>query len=38
MALGCAIFAIAVADELVATLRGERQRHRAADGEPVRSE
>ena len=38
MALGCTIFAIAVADELVATLRGERLRHRAGDSEPVRSE
>jgi len=38
MAVGSTIFAIAVADELIATLRGERQRHRAVDGEPVRSE
>jgi len=38
MALGSAIFAIALADELIATLRGERPRHRAVDGEPVRSE
>ena len=38
MALGSIIFAIAVADELVAVLRGERLRHRAADAEPVRSE
>ena len=38
MALGSVIFAIALADELVATLRGEKLRHRAADGEPVRSE
>ena len=38
MALGCVVFAIAVADELVATLRGKRMRQRAADSEPVRSE
>jgi TRAP-type C4-dicarboxylate transport system permease small subunit len=38
MALGSVIFAIAIADELVAVLRGEKQRHRAAGGEPVRSE
>jgi TRAP-type C4-dicarboxylate transport system permease small subunit len=38
MALGSVIFAIAAADELIATLRGERQRHRATGGEPVRSE
>ena len=38
MALGTVIFAIAIADELVAVLRGEKQRHRAADAEPVRSE
>lgn len=38
MALGSVIFAIALADELAATLRGEKLRHRAADGEPVRSE
>jgi len=38
MALGSVIFAIAIADELVAVLRGERLRHRAADSEPVRSE
>lgn len=38
MALGSTIFAIALADELVAVLRGERLRHRSADGEPVRSE
>lgn len=38
MALGSAIFAVAIADELVAVLRGERLRHRAADSEPVRSE
>lgn len=38
MALGSLIFAIAIADELVAALRGERPRHRASDSEPVRSE
>jgi len=38
MALGSVIFAIAIADELVTVLRGERLRHRAADSEPVRSE
>lgn len=38
MALGSVIFSIAIADELVAVLRGEKLRHRAADGEPVRSE
>ena len=38
MALGSAIFALAIADELVAVLRGARVRQRAAGGEPVRSE
>ena len=38
MALGSAIFALAITDEFVAVLRGERPRHRAAGGEPVRSE
>ncbi len=38
MALGSAVFAVAIADELVAVLRGERVRHRAAGGEPARSE
>lgn len=38
MALGSILFAVAIADELVATLRGEKLRHRAADAEPVRSE
>ncbi len=38
MALGCTVFAIALADELVATLRGDKLRHRAAGSEPVRSE
>ena len=38
MALGSAIFAVAIADEMVAVLRGQKLRHRAADGEPVRSE
>jgi hypothetical protein len=38
MALGTIVFAIAIIDELVAVLRGEKLRHRAADGEPVRSE
>jgi TRAP-type C4-dicarboxylate transport system permease small subunit len=38
MALGSAIFAIALADELLAVLRGERRHQRAADAEPVRSE
>ncbi|MDP1611789.1 MAG: TRAP transporter small permease [Sulfuritalea sp.] len=38
MAVGSMIFAIALADELIAVLRGQRPRHRAADGEPVRSE
>lgn len=38
MALGSAIFAIALADELLAVLRGQRLRHRAVVGEPVRSE
>ena len=38
MALGSVIFSVAIADELVAVLRGARLRHRTADGEPVRSE
>ncbi|MFH1869635.1 MAG: TRAP transporter small permease subunit [Pseudomonadota bacterium] len=38
MAVGSVIFAIALTDELIATLRGERPRLRAVDGEPVRSE
>ena len=38
MALGSIVFAVAIADELVATLRGEKLRHRAVDAEPVRSE
>jgi hypothetical protein len=38
MAIGSTIFAIAIADELVAVLRGEKLRHRAVDSEPVRSE
>ena len=38
MALGSTIFAIALLDELVAVLRGDKLRHRAAGGEPVRSE
>jgi len=38
MALGSTVFAIALADELVAVIRGERLRHRATDSEPVRSE
>jgi len=38
MALGSVIFAIAIADETVATLRGEKLRHRAIDAEPARSE
>ena len=38
MALGSVVFAIAIADELVATLRGDKLRHRATDAEPVRSE
>lgn len=38
MALGSVIFAIAIADELLAVLRGEKLRHRANDSEPVRSE
>jgi len=38
MALGTIVFAIAIIDELVAVLRGEKPRHRAADSEPVRSE
>lgn len=38
MALGSVIFAVAIADELVAVLRGDKQRHRASGGEPVRSE
>jgi len=38
MALGSLVFAIAIADELVSVLRGEKLRHRAADSEPVRSE
>ena len=38
MALGSVIIAVAIADELVAVLRGETLRHRTADGEPVRSE
>lgn len=38
MALGSTIFAIAIADELLAVLRGDKLRHRAAVGEPVRSE
>jgi TRAP-type C4-dicarboxylate transport system permease small subunit len=38
LALGSTVFAVAIADELVAVLRGERARQRAAGGEPVRSE
>lgn len=38
MALGSVIFAVAIADELVTVLRGEKLRHRATGGEPVRSE
>ena len=38
MALGSVVFAIALADELLATLRGGKLRHRAAGAEPVRSE
>lgn len=38
MALGSVIFAIAIADELIGVLRGDKPRHRVADGEPVRSE
>jgi len=38
MAAGCVVFAIAIADELVAVVRGDKLRHRAAAGEPVRSE
>ena len=38
MALGSVIFAIAIADEFLATLRGDKLRHRATDAEPVRSE
>lgn len=38
MAIGSLVFAIAIAEELLATLRGEKQRHRAGDAEPVRSE
>ena len=38
MALGSVVFAVAIADELVAVLRGARVRQRAAGGEPVRSE
>jgi TRAP-type C4-dicarboxylate transport system permease small subunit len=38
MALGSIVFAIAIADELVAVLRGEKLRHRSTDAEPVRSE
>lgn len=38
MALGSIIFAIALADSLVVTLRGGHDRHRAPDAEPVRSE
>ena len=38
MALGSVVFAIAIADELVAVLRGDKLRHRAGNSEPVRSE
>ena len=38
MALGSVIFAVVIADELLAVLRGEKLRHRAADGEPARNE
>jgi len=38
MALGSIVFAIAIADELVGVLRGEKLRHRAADSEPARTE
>jgi len=38
MALGTVVFAIAIADELVAVLRSKKMRHRAADAEAVRSE
>lgn len=38
MAIGSTIFAIAIADELVAVLRGEKRHQRATDAEPVRSE
>jgi len=38
MALGSIVFAIAIADEFVSVLRGEKLRQRAADSEPVRSE
>ena len=38
MALGSTIFAIALADELVAVLRGKKLHFRAGDSEPVRGE
>ena len=38
MAVGSTIFAIALAEELVAVIRGEKQRRRAPCSEPVRSE
>ena len=38
MAVGSAIFAIALAEDLVAVIRGEKQHRRDPAGEPVRSE
>lgn len=38
MAIGSIVFAVALADSLLVNLRGGRDRHRRADGEPVRSE
>ena len=38
MAVGSAIFAIALAEELVAVVRGEKRHQRDPGGEPVRSE
>jgi hypothetical protein len=38
MAVGSTIFAIALAEEFVAVIRGERQHRREPGSEPVRSE
>jgi TRAP-type C4-dicarboxylate transport system permease small subunit len=38
MAVGCAIFAIALTEELVAVIRGEKRHPREPGSEPVRSE
>ena len=38
MAIGAAVFAIALADSLLTNLRGGHDRHRRPDGEPARTE